>query len=149
MGIVNADERYLYVSGESTTISSDWHNQLSKIYKYDANTLEKISVIDYGLTYNAATTPGYKMYKPNSAMSDSTIFIQCTERIASTHPNYKLTPAIDRLATINVETGALTVNNLHQILGETMTYVSTSGVTLYNEIKICGCIMIPTITTCI
>ena len=133
--LVTPDERFLYILGESTTVSSDWHNQLSKVYKYDANTLEKISVIDYGLTYNATTTPGYKMYKPNSAMSDSTIFIHCTERIASTHPDYKITPSIDRLATINVETGALIVNNLHQILGEPMTYVGTSGVTLYNGLN--------------
>ncbi len=131
--LVTPDERFLYILGEAKDVS-DYPNQLSKVYKYDANTLEKISVIDYALTYNATGSPGHKIYKPNSAMSNDKIFIDCLYDYGYIHPGFK-TQVIRRLVVIDCNTGALSSNSVHSILQEPYTVSNIAGTVVHNEIK--------------
>ena len=131
--LITPNEEFLYVLGESIT-ATDYYNQLSKVYKYDANTLAKISVFDYGLTYNSATTPGWKIYKTNSAISDAKIFIEATQKYDTTK---SWGSAFNQhLAVIDLlNNGAIAFHDLHTLLGEPYTFAMWNGTTAYNNIQ--------------
>ena len=127
--VLTADEKHLYILGESKGTSIP----LQKVYQYDAKTLEKLSEFNYGTTYSDPAV--WSVKKSRCRASDETLYLPLTKQEPIEYDGQSTTAHINYLATINGNTGQLTLVQLNSLLGESMLFTDTNGNERLNSIN--------------